>query len=113
MTTFTEWEESVYADEGKNCQYCHMPQVEGEIATGIVSERGKRIFSHDLAGSHSITQLKKALALKVVSVEPEARQGNRKSRCHEYRLWSPRSNGDADKKTYPLLRGAGAGRKSV
>ena len=69
MTTFTEWKESVYADEGKNCQYCHMPQVEGEIAAGIVSERGKRIFSHDLAGSHSITQLKKALALKVVKID--------------------------------------------
>jgi hypothetical protein len=69
MSTYSEWKESVYADEGKSCQNCHMPEVKGKIANGVVSERGEKIFSHDLAGAHSINQLKKALALKVVKVE--------------------------------------------
>lgn len=69
MTTYSEWKESVYADEGKTCQYCHMPEIEGQIANRVVSERGNKIFSHDLAGSHSIVQLKKSLALKIAGVE--------------------------------------------
>jgi hypothetical protein len=68
MSTYSEWKASVYADEGKQCQYCHMPEVEGQIAGRTPSERGNKIFSHDLAGSHSIIQLKKALALKVASI---------------------------------------------
>ncbi len=68
MTTYDEWKDSAYADEGKQCQYCHMPQVTGEIAENVKSEKGERISSHDLAGSHSITQLKKALALEIAGV---------------------------------------------
>lgn len=69
MTTYSEWKESVYAEEGKPCQYCHMPEVPGEISDKVTGERGPKIFSHDLAGGHSITQLKKALALKITGVE--------------------------------------------
>ncbi|MBF0171187.1 MAG: hypothetical protein HQK87_08890 [Nitrospinae bacterium] len=69
MTTFSEWKESVYAEEGKPCQSCHMPEVKGRVADGVTSERGEKVFSHDLAGSHSIAQLKKALALKITRID--------------------------------------------
>ena len=68
MSTYSEWKKSPYAEEGKPCQYCHMPEITGEISNNVVSERGPKIFSHDLAGGHSVIQLKKALALKITRI---------------------------------------------
>jgi len=69
MTTYSEWKESPYAEEGKPCQYCHMPESVGEISKDVPGRRNGRIFDHHLAGGHSITELKKALALKIARVE--------------------------------------------
>jgi len=68
MTTYSEWKQSPYAEEGKQCQYCHMPESEGQISNNVPG-RGGKIFDHNLAGGHSLTQLKKALALKISRVE--------------------------------------------
>ncbi len=68
MTTYSEWKASPYADQGKQCQYCHMPETEGDISNDIKGPRDGKIFDHNLAGGHSITQLQKALALKIVNV---------------------------------------------
>lgn len=69
MTTYSEWKQSPYAEEGKPCQYCHMPEAKGQISEGVEGRRGGMVFTHNLAGGHSITQLKKALALKITRVE--------------------------------------------
>lgn len=69
LTTYSEWKESVYAEQGTNCQYCHMPESKGEISKGVPGPREGKIFNHNLAGGHSVIQLKKALALKITGVE--------------------------------------------
>jgi len=69
MSTYTEWKNGPYAEEGKPCQYCHMPEVPGEIANNVNSERGNKIFTHNLAGGHSLVQLQKALALKISKID--------------------------------------------
>ncbi|MBI5814810.1 MAG: hypothetical protein HZB29_04285 [Nitrospinae bacterium] len=69
MSTYTEWKNGPYADEGKPCQYCHMPESAGEISNNVTGERGAKIYSHNPAGGHSLTQLQKALALKIAKVD--------------------------------------------
>lgn len=68
MTTYSEWKESIYAEQGTNCQYCHMPESMGEISKNVPGPREGKIFNHNLAGGHSVIQLKKALALKITGV---------------------------------------------
>ncbi len=69
MSTYSEWKKSVYADNGTPCQKCHMPEVPGTIAKGTLSERGSKIYSHNLAGGHSISQLKKAVKLEIAAID--------------------------------------------
>lgn len=69
MSTYSEWKASPYAEEGKQCQYCHMPESKGEISNDVPGRRDGKIFNHHLAGGHSITQLQKALALKISRVD--------------------------------------------
>lgn len=66
MTTYTEWKNGPYADEGKMCQDCHMPKKKGIVATGLPESD---MVNHDIAGSHSVVQLKKAVAVRVTGVE--------------------------------------------
>jgi len=68
MTTYTEWKEGPYAEKGIQCQYCHMPKARGQIATDVTGSKGKKVFSHNLAGGHSISQLKKAVEVKIAKV---------------------------------------------
>ncbi|VAX15091.1 hypothetical protein MNBD_NITROSPINAE01-1469 [hydrothermal vent metagenome] len=69
MSTYSEWQNGPYALEGIPCQRCHMPEVEGEIAIGVTADRGKKVYSHKLAGGHSVVQLKKALTLSIANVQ--------------------------------------------
>lgn len=62
LTTYSEWQKSPYAPEQQGCQSCHMYRVEGEV----VDPRVKRtpnagINLHEMPGSHSLTQLNKAV----------------------------------------------------
>ena len=62
LTTYSEWQEGPYPAEHKGCQSCHMYHVEGEV----VDPRVKRtpnagINLHQMPGSHSLTQLNKAI----------------------------------------------------
>lgn len=69
MTTYSEWKEGPYAEKGIQCQYCHMPQLEGQVAnSSATGDKGRMIFSHNLAGGHSISQLKKAVEVKIDKV---------------------------------------------
>lgn len=69
MSTYSEWKDSLYAEEGKPCQYCHMPEIPGEISNNVTGERGPKVFSHQTAGGHSMTQLQKAVAAKIGRIE--------------------------------------------
>ncbi|HEB71548.1 MAG TPA: hypothetical protein ENI77_02890 [Nitrospirae bacterium] len=68
MTTYSEWKEGPYAEKGLQCQYCHMPQTKGQIATGVTGGPEKKVFSHNLTGGHSISRLKKAVEVKIAKV---------------------------------------------
>lgn len=68
--TYSEWEASPQAKEGKACQTCHMPKISGRpIAVGPASSKEVYINSHEAAGGHSIEALKKAVLVKLVEVK--------------------------------------------
>ena len=64
MGTYSEWKNSSYAAKGIQCQGCHMPP---EVVTDK-SGRKSKVFSHYLAGGHSIMQLRKAVTVKVTGL---------------------------------------------
>ena len=66
LETYTEWTKSPQAQEGKNCQTCHMPSIEGMVVPPKVKPT-KEIYinSHEAAGGHSIEQVKKAVTIKI------------------------------------------------
>lgn len=70
MSTYSEWKNGPYAAKGLACQICHMPIEE------VTDDKGnrKKMFSHSLAGGHSIIQLRKAVTVNVVNA---ARQNDR------------------------------------
>ncbi len=65
MATWSEWKNSPQGAKGTVCQQCHMP-LENSI-----NQRGERIsvFSHSLAGGHSIVQLRKGVVVNINTVE--------------------------------------------
>lgn len=73
LSTYSEWQASGAAREGKACQACHM----GKTRANVVDPRVKRtphaeVNVHDVPGGHSLDQLHKALA---VAIRPK-REGN-------------------------------------
>jgi Zn-finger protein len=63
MGTYSEWKNSSYAEKGIQCQTCHMPQQKTRSGS-----KKKKIFSHYLAGGHSLTQLKKAVKIDITNI---------------------------------------------
>jgi len=62
LTTYTEWEKGPYRAEHKGCQSCHMYLVEGKVVDPRVKKTaGHEINLHQMPGSHSLTQLNKAI----------------------------------------------------
>ncbi|MCX9084758.1 MAG: multiheme c-type cytochrome [Candidatus Methanoperedens sp.] len=60
--TYSEWKESPYASEGKQCQDCHMEAKRGEAAkNGTIREK---VYQHFWYGGHSGLFLDKAFDLK-------------------------------------------------
>ncbi len=58
LTTFTEWKESKYAAEGRQCQSCHMSRVAGDVVEPRLQRSSvAKINLHQMPGSHSIDQL--------------------------------------------------------
>jgi len=71
METYTEWQKSPYAAQGKQCQDCHMPEVEGFVVDPKLKESSRTINLHDIQGGHSLTQLKKSVQLNMVNMKKE------------------------------------------
>ncbi len=65
MATWSEWKNSPQATKGTVCQQCHMP------LENTTNQKGERIsvFSHSLAGGHSIVQLRKGVVVNISNVE--------------------------------------------
>ena len=70
LSTYSEWAASPHAREGRTCQSCHMPSVEGRTVDPKVKQTaGRTINEHDLSGGHSVSQVKKALRVRIGSVK--------------------------------------------
>ncbi|MBM3804122.1 MAG: hypothetical protein FJW26_17630 [Acidimicrobiia bacterium] len=66
LTTFSEWKQSRHAKEGKQCQTCHMYRVAGQVVDPRVSRSSlAKINLHQMPGSHSVTQLTKAVTVQM------------------------------------------------
>jgi hypothetical protein len=62
LTTYSEWKASGYWKEGKQCQFCHMSRVEGDVVDPHVARSSTaKINLHQMPGSHSLDQLNKAV----------------------------------------------------
>jgi hypothetical protein len=75
LGTYSEWQASPYAREGKQCQDCHMPLGPGPVVAfekrGAAQERSL-INLHDIQGGHSAAQVSKAAAVKITEFTWEA-----------------------------------------
>ena len=68
ISTYKDWKEAF--DSGKTdktCQQCHMPLIEGEVASAIGGPKRKGLRRHTFVGSYDPAMLKKALSLNVDS----------------------------------------------
>jgi hypothetical protein len=66
LTTFSEWKNSRYAKEGKQCQSCHMDRVAGDVVDPRIKRSSlAKINLHQMPGSHSIRQLTKTVTAQL------------------------------------------------
>jgi hypothetical protein len=87
--TFTEWKESVFAQQGVDCQDCHM-NVDGFLTAGKPrfssgkaasmslgkSPERARLYTHQFPGAHSKTQVEGAIELTIEATPMEASQSS-------------------------------------
>lgn len=70
LSTFTEWSESPYAVEGKECQYCHMPRVKGAVVRAGVSPQAREYVNlHQISGGSSVEQLRRAVKVQIEEIK--------------------------------------------
>jgi hypothetical protein len=68
LTTYSEWKASRYWKEGKQCQFCHMSKVEGDVVDPRVARSSTaKINLHQMPGSHSLEQLNKAIKVHLTT----------------------------------------------
>lgn len=64
MTTYSEWEASAAAKDGKICQDCHMSKTRADVVDPRVARvPDAQVNLHEVPGGHSMTQLNKALSV--------------------------------------------------
>ena len=82
--TFTEWQESIFAKQGVQCQDCHM-NVDGfltagkpRFASGMAADMSlgsapqrDRLYTHQFPGAHSRTQIEGAITLAIEANSPK------------------------------------------
>ena len=69
MGTYSEWRASPYAEQGTQCQTCHMPAGEGRVVRAEVKAPERSINLHDIQGGHSPEQVRKAARVEVREVQ--------------------------------------------
>lgn len=69
LETYSEWTKSPQAGEGKSCQTCHMPPIDGMVVPPKVKPT-KEVYinSHEAAGGHFVEQVRKAVSVKMEEV---------------------------------------------
>lgn len=66
LTTFSEWKNSRYGKDGRECQSCHMYRVAGNVVDPrIGSSSLTKINLHQMPGSHSLEQLTKTITAQL------------------------------------------------
>ena len=69
LTTYSEWKNSRYWKEQKQCQSCHMAVVSGEVVDPrIKRDPIARVNLHQMPGSHSITQLTSTIKAQLTAI---------------------------------------------
>ncbi len=72
LSTYSEWKNTSYAAEGKQCQDCHMPLVAGNVVKSQIKSSGlKEINLHAISASHSVEQLQKAVKVEIDKIEQD------------------------------------------
>jgi len=66
MSTYEEWLSGPYADEGIQCQDCHMTLGEGSRVSSDIKDTGREFHLHSLI--HDTDQLKSALELEITEM---------------------------------------------
>jgi hypothetical protein len=67
MSTYSEWTQSSAAREGRPCQSCHMAKTRAKVVDPRVQRVPRaEVNLHDVPGGHSLEQLHKALAVRIV-----------------------------------------------
>jgi hypothetical protein len=67
--TYQEWKESPYAEKGIQCQDCHMPvEPEKKIVSDEVKSSARKVNLHNLAGGHSVDQIRSAIKIEIKEV---------------------------------------------
>jgi nitrate/TMAO reductase-like tetraheme cytochrome c subunit len=62
LTTYSEWQQTRYAREGRGCQSCHMYSVAGQVVDPrVLKAAGAKVNLHQMPGSHSIDQLNRTI----------------------------------------------------
>ena len=68
LTTYTEWKNSRYAKEGRECQSCHMLRVAGAVVDPKVKRSTAGLNLHQMPGSHSLEQLTSTVRAQMTAV---------------------------------------------
>jgi len=69
LTTFSEWTDYSKKEGSKTCQECHMPLVVASVADPRVARvRTSFVNLHSMPGGHSVSQLVKAVRLRIEEV---------------------------------------------
>jgi len=70
LETYSEWKASSYADEGKQCQDCHMPTVPGRtVASNTLAVPREKVNLHNVSGSHDMEKVREAVSMEILSAE--------------------------------------------
>jgi hypothetical protein len=74
FSTYSEWQASPQAKEGKVCQDCHMPMTQGQTVKPELGVYRPEINLHDISGGHSSEQVRKAAAVRILRLTREEPQ---------------------------------------
>ncbi len=73
MSTYSEWQKSAAAKDGKSCQDCHMYRAQADVVDPrVMRAPDAQVNVHEVPGGHSITQLNKALTANMKPIRTDA-----------------------------------------
>jgi hypothetical protein len=70
MSTYDEWAKGPYAEEGVQCQNCHMVLSEGDVVSASIQKSASEIHLHNLI--HDTDQLRSAMEVRVLTAKRTA-----------------------------------------